>query len=85
MTYKRGDTCYIMADGPKAIKVKIVSKQGNTYIVQLIGSCGALKLGEDRLFASAKEAEDSVKAPGVHVSVQLSDAPAFEYPYEIKP
>lgn len=73
MPYKRGDTCYILEDNPHATQVKVVSKQGTTYIVQLIGSCGALKLSENRLFATAEEAEASRKAPKASVSVQLSE------------
>ena len=73
MPYKRGDTCYILEDSPRPTQVKVVSKQGTTYIVQLIGSCGAMKLPEDRLYATAEEAEASRKAPKASVSVQLSD------------
>lgn len=74
MPFKRGDTCYILEDSPHPTQVKVVSKQGKTYIVQLIGSCGAMKLSEDRLFATADEAEASRKAPKASVSVQLSDS-----------
>lgn len=73
MPFKRGDTCFILEDSPHPTQVKVVSKQGTTYIVQLIGSCGAIKLGEDRLFATPEEAEASRKAPKASVSVQLSD------------
>lgn len=75
MPYKRGDTCYIMNDSPNATQVKVVGKQGATYLVQLIGSCGALKLSEDRLFATKDEAEESIKIPSADVKVQLSDIP----------
>lgn len=75
MPYKRGDTCYIMQDSPQATRVKVVGKQGSTYLVQLIGSCGAFKLSEDKLFATKEEAESSVKIPTVDVKVQLSDLP----------
>lgn len=74
MPYKRGDTCYILEDNPHPTQVKVVSKQGTTYIVQLIGSCGAMKLQEDRLFATPEEAEASRKAPKASVSVQLSES-----------
>lgn len=72
MSFKRGDTCYIIENSPKAIRGKVVSKQNNIYIVQLIGSCGALRLTEDRLFQTASEAEESLKAPSATVHVQLS-------------
>lgn len=74
MPFKRGDTCYIMEDSPRPTQVKVVSKQGKTYIVQLIGSCGAMKLSEDRLYATSEEAEASRKAPKASVSVQLSES-----------
>ncbi len=72
MPFKRGDTCYIIENSPQAIRGKVVSKQGDIYIIQLIGSCGALRLTEDRLFKTASDAEDSIKAPSATVHVQLS-------------
>ena len=75
MPYKRGDTCFIMNDSPEATQVKVVGKQGDTYLVQLIGSCGALKLSENELFSTKEEAEESVKAPAADVKVQLFDIP----------
>ena len=84
MPYKRGDTCFIMDDNPQATQVKVVSKQGPTYIVQLIGSCGALKLPEERLFATKEEAEDSIKVPSASVNVQLSDIPSAENMFDLK-
>lgn len=72
MSFKRGDTCYIIENSPQAIRGKVVSKQDDTYIIQLIGSCGALRLTEDRLFKTASEAEESLKAPSATVHVQLS-------------
>ena len=75
MPFKRGDICFIMNDSPEATQVKVVGKQGATYLVQLIGSCGALKLSEDKLFTTKEDAEESVKIPTVDVKVQLSDIP----------
>lgn len=72
MSFKRGDICYIIENSPKAIQGKVVSKQGHIYIIQLIGSCGALRLTEDRLFQTAIEAEESLKTPSAKVHVQLS-------------
>ena len=84
MPYKRGDICFIMNDNPEATQVKVVGKQGSTYLVQLIGSCGALKLSEDKLFATKEEAESSVKAPSVDVKVQLSDIPTPDTNFNIR-
>ena len=75
MPYKRVDTCYIMNDSPTATQVKVVGKQGATYLVQMIGSCGALKLSENQLFSTKEEAEESIKIPSADVKVQLSDIP----------
>ena len=74
MTFKRGDTCFILEDNSQAVQVKVVSKQGKTYIVQLIGSCGALKLPEERLFETAEKAMASKKTSRAMVSPQLSDS-----------
>lgn len=84
MPYKRGDTCFIMQDNPEATQVKIVGKQDSTYLVQLIGSCGAFKLSEDKLFSTKEEAEASVKVPAVDVKVQLSDIPSTNGSFNIR-
>ena len=73
MQFKRGDTCYILEDNSEAVQAKVVSKQGKTYIVQLLGSCGALKLQEERLFGTAEEAYASRKTSRAMVSPQLSE------------
>ena len=74
MTFKRGDTCFILEDNSQAVQVKVVSKQGKTYIVQMIGSCGALKLPDERLFETAEKALASRKTSRAMVSPQLSDS-----------
>jgi hypothetical protein len=58
--FKRGDICYILESNSNIIQAKIVNKQGKFYIVQLIGSCGAIRLSEHRLFATELEAAQSV-------------------------
>lgn len=72
MQFKRGDTCFILEDNSQEVQVKVVSKQGKTYIVQLIGSCGALKLPQERLFATREDAAASKKTSSAMVSSQLS-------------
>ncbi|MGC4017900.1 MAG: hypothetical protein QM793_00755 [Muricomes sp.] len=74
MPFKRGDTCFILEDNSEVVQVKVVSKQGKTYIVQLIGACGALKLPEDRLFETEEEAMGSKKTSKAMVSPQLSES-----------
>ncbi|MBA4698944.1 hypothetical protein [Faecalicatena contorta] len=74
MPFKRGDTCFILEDNSEVVQVKVVSKQGKTYIVQLIGACGALKLPENRLFETKEEAKASKKTSRAMVSPQLSES-----------
>ncbi|CUX41870.1 hypothetical protein [Clostridium sp. C105KSO13] len=74
MTFKRGDTCFILEDNSDAVQVKVVSKQGKNYIVQLIGACGALKLSENRLFDTKEGAMASRKTSKAMVSPQLSES-----------
>lgn len=48
MEFSRGDTCYIL--------------ENNRFVtIQLVGSCGAIRLKESRLFRSETEAEASRK------------------------
>lgn len=84
MQFKRGDTCFILEDSSQAVRVKVVSRQGKTYIVQLIGSCGALKLPQERLFATMEEAAASKKTSSAMVSSQLSGRSARQGLPEIK-
>ncbi|WP_122643356.1 hypothetical protein [Luxibacter massiliensis] len=72
MSFRRGDACYILGDNDKAVKAKIVNKQGKVYIVQLFGVCGAIKLPEEKLFSTPQEAEASRKTISASVSPQLS-------------
>ena len=61
MSFVRGDTCYILENNMNVRAAKVISKQGKFYIIQLVGSCGAIRLSESRLFASEEEAENSKK------------------------
>ena len=56
---KRGDICYILESNYRITQVKIINRQGKFYTVQPIGSCGAIRLKEHRLFATDEEAENS--------------------------
>lgn len=40
---------------------KVINKQGNFYVIQLVGSCGAIRLKENRLFKTEEEAMASRK------------------------
>lgn len=59
--FKRGDTCYILESNYKVTQAKVVSRQGKFYTLQLIGSCGAIRLPEHRLFTSEDNARESMK------------------------
>lgn len=59
MSFVRGDTCYILENNMRVRAAKVISKRSNYYVIQLVGSCGAIRLPEKRLFS--KE-EDALKA-----------------------
>ena len=61
MAFVRGDACYILENNMNVRAAKVINKQGRFYIIQLVGSCGAIRLPESRLFASEEEAENSKK------------------------
>ena len=61
MAFVRGDTCYILENNMNVRAAKVISRQGKFYIIQLVGSCGAIRLSESRLFASEEAAENSKK------------------------
>lgn len=73
--FTRGDVCYILENNMNVVQVKVVSKSGRFYIIQKIGSCGAIKLSEKRLFATAEEAEDSKLTSAADVNPQVSEKP----------
>ncbi len=58
--FKRGDICYILESNHKVTQAKVVNRQGEIYTLQLIGSCGARRMQENRLFTSEKKAEQSI-------------------------
>ena len=59
MMYNKDDVIYILENNTTIRKGKIARKQGDNYIIQLIGSCGALTMPEDQLFESEEAAEKS--------------------------
>lgn len=59
--FKRGDTCYILENNFRVKQAKVVNRRGKFYTIQLIGSCGAIMLPENRLFESDELAELSKK------------------------
>ena len=61
MSFVRGDTCYILENNMNVRVAKVISRRSNYYVIQLVGSCGAIRLPESRLFKTEKDAEDSKK------------------------
>ena len=61
MNFVRGDTCYILENNMNVRAAKVINRQGRFYIIQLVGSCGAIRLLESRLFLTEEEAENSKK------------------------
>ena len=63
MMYNKDDVIYILENNTTIRKGKIARKQGDNYIIQLIGSCGALTMPEDQLFESEEAAEKIWRYP----------------------
>lgn len=61
MSFVRGDTCYILENNMNVRAAKVINRQGKFYIIQLVGSCGAIRLPESRLFKTKEDAENSKK------------------------
>lgn len=61
MSFVRGDTCYILENNMNVRAAKVINRQGKFYIIQLVGSCGAIRLSENRLFETEEDAENSKK------------------------
>lgn len=61
MSFVRGDSCYILENNMNVRAAKVINKQGRFYVIQLVGSCGAIRLPESRLFETEKAAENSKK------------------------
>lgn len=61
MSFIRGDTCYILENNMNVRAAKVINKQGRFYVIQLVGSCGAIRLPESRLFETEEAASASMK------------------------
>ena len=57
--YNKDDIVYILENDQVVRKAKVAGRQDDLYIVQLIGSWGAIHLPESRLFESAEAAEEN--------------------------
>ena len=54
MGFKAGDICYILESNRRVRQAKVAGKSGEFYTIQLVGSCGAIRLKESRLFGTGK-------------------------------
>lgn len=61
MAFVRGDACYILENNMNVRAAKVINKQGRFYVIQLVGSCRAIRLPESRLFKTEEAAENSKK------------------------
>ena len=50
MMYNKDDVIYILENNTTIRKERLHASRGSNYIIQLIGSCGALTMPEDQLF-----------------------------------
>ena len=64
--FARGDTCYILENNMNVRAAKVTNKQGRFYTIQLVGSCGAIRLPESRLFTNEQDALNSQKKKSRH-------------------
>ncbi len=59
--FQRGDVAYILENNLNVKQAKVMNRQGNLYTIQLIGTCGAFRVSESRLFESEDAAIKSKK------------------------
>lgn len=60
MGFKTGDICYILESNKRVRQAKVAGKSGEFYTIQLVGSCGAIRLKESRLFGTKEDARKSM-------------------------
>lgn len=60
MKYGIGDTCYII-ENDTVKRARVSAKKDGQYFVQFVGSCGALAVPENEVYATAEEAEAGMK------------------------
>ena len=59
--FNKDDVVFIIENNSVIRKAKVARKQGDKYIIQLIGSCGALTLAEDQLYATEDAAAEAIQ------------------------
>lgn len=54
------DKCFIVENNRIVKAAKVIGKQGEFYTIQTVGSCGAIRLKESRLFMTEEEANNHI-------------------------
>jgi len=73
MKFSRGDTCYILENNMRVKPAKVISRSGDFYTIQLVGTCGAIRLKGSRLFKTEQEAIESRKEVRQKSNIQLEN------------
>ena len=60
MKYGIGDICYII-ENDTVKRARVSAKKDGQYFVQFVGSCGALAVPENEVYAAPEEAEAGMK------------------------
>lgn len=60
-SYKIGDRVYIVANNVNVQVFEVLSAQGNFYTLRNLETYGAIRLRENRLFATREEAENALR------------------------
>lgn len=71
--FQRDDIVYILENNINVRQAKVMNKQGKFYTIQLIGSCGAIRLPEGRLFESEEAAMQSRKGHYSVVDIDVNE------------
>lgn len=58
--FERGDKCYIVENNRTVKASKVISRQGEFYTIQTVGSYGAIRLKESRLFETEENANNHI-------------------------
>ena len=58
--FERGNKCFIVENNRTVKAAKVIGRQGEFYTIQTVGSCGAIRLKESRLFMTEEEANNHI-------------------------
>ena len=71
--FARGDKCYILENGRMIKEAKVVNKCGEFCTIQTVGSCGAIRLRESKLFHTKEEIEAYIASKHRAISEPMHD------------